>query len=117
MTAYGQESFRKMEAAWAGVGSDPGVEVFESGARRSAVEERYDLIPTAGLKAMARTMARGAKTYGEGNWQKGIPISDLLNHCLRHLVLYQEGDTTENHLAHAACNLMMALHFQEHRQT
>lgn len=95
---------------------DKGFKVFESGARRSAVEERYDLIPTAGLKAMALTFASGAKKYGEHTWEKGIPLSDLTNRVLRHMVMYQSGDRSEDHLAHAACNLMMMLHFRENRQ-
>ena len=67
----------------------------------------------AGLKAMAKTMAEGAIKYGESNWQKGMPIEDCLNHAIRHQYLWLEGDRSEDHLAHAACNLMMAIHFLE----
>jgi hypothetical protein len=58
-------------------------------------------------------MGRGAVTYGENNWQKGMPLSHCLNHALAHLYKYLEGDRTEDHLAHAACNLLMACHFEE----
>ena len=62
---------------------------------------------------MAKTMAEGAIKYGTNNWQKGMPIEDCLNHAIRHQYLWLEGDRSEDHLAHAACNLMMAIHFLE----
>lgn len=90
-----------------------GIERYESGATRGAVEERYDLLPLAGLRRGAAAMAKGARTHGEGNWMKGIPVSHCLNHALKHIVQYMEGDTSEDHLGHAVCNLMMACHFDE----
>lgn len=58
-------------------------------------------------------MARGAANHGEKNWMKGIPIDHCVNHAMAHIVKFMEGDKTENHLAHAACNLLMSLHFME----
>ena len=46
--------------------------------------------------------------YVEDNWQKGIPIKDCLNHAIDHIYKYLSGDRTEDHLAHAACNLLMS---------
>lgn len=85
---------------------------FASGARRSAdvAEERWDLMPTLGLWRVARTSAEGAMKYGEGNWLKGIPVRDYLNHAIRHIALWLAGDRTEDHLAHAAWNLLAACH-------
>lgn len=62
-------------------------------------------------------MARGADNYGEGNWQKGIPVKDCLNHALAHIYKYLSGDRTEDHLAHAACNMMMACDLEGHDGT
>lgn len=58
---------------------------------------------------MAKTMAEGAAKYGTGNWQKGMPVEVCLNHAMRHVVEYLKGDRSEEHLAHAACNLLMAI--------
>jgi hypothetical protein len=88
-------------------------EVFPSGATRSKVRERYDLVPAAGLRVVAEVMAKGAQTHGEWNWQRGMPTGVCINHAIRHLYQYLEGDRSERHLAHAACNLLMALHFEE----
>jgi hypothetical protein len=93
------------------------VKKFDSGAVRSkdADGERYDLITPYGLRRLAQTYAEGARKYGDHNWLKGIPGSDLINHAIRHLVLYQMGDNSEDHLAHAAWNIFALIHFEETR--
>ena len=87
---------------------------FESGAIRSkdADHARYDLIPRAALEAMTITLKKGADRYGEFNWKKGIPASDLMNHCLQHIYKWLDGDRSEEHIAHAMCNLAFLAHFE-----
>jgi hypothetical protein len=58
-------------------------------------------------------MAEGAIKYGEHNWQKGMPIGDTLNHALAHVYNFLSGDRSEEHLSHAAANLLMAIHTME----
>jgi hypothetical protein len=58
-------------------------------------------------------MAHGAEKYGEGNWLRGMPVKFLLNHALGHIFQYLDGDRSEDHLGHAAANLMMACHSEE----
>jgi len=89
--------------------------VFESGAVRcaDADSERYDLITPIGLRRLARVYAKGAQRYGARNWEKGIPASNLINHALRHITLYLLGDTSEDHVVHAAWNLLAVAHFEE----
>lgn len=86
-----------------------------TGAIRStdADNERYDLISPTLMRRLAETCAEGAKKYGPYNWEKGFPISDLLNHALRHLYLYLSGDRQEDHLAHALWNVGAACHSEE----
>jgi hypothetical protein len=88
---------------------------FSTGAVRSkdANSTRYDLISPVGLRRIAETYAEGAAKYGDNNWQKGMPASDTMNHALRHLNLWLSGDKTEDHLAHAAWNLIAIMHFEE----
>jgi Domain of unknown function (DUF5664) len=90
-----------------------GLQRYESGAVRSHLPERYDLVPALGIRAVAQTMAEGAVKYGEQNWQKGMPIGDTLNHVLAHVYKYLSGDRTESHLSHAAAGLLMAIHLEE----
>ncbi len=91
------------------------VTTFSTGAVRSADADnvRYDLITPVGLRRLAETCAEGARKYGDFNWQKGIPASQMLNHAIRHIYLWIEGDHTEDHLAHAAWNILGVCHFEE----
>jgi hypothetical protein len=88
---------------------------FSTGAVRStdANSTRYDLISPVGLRRIAETYAEGAAKYGDNNWTKGMPASDTMNHALRHINLWLSGDKTEDHLAHAAWNLIAIMHFEE----
>ena len=87
--------------------------VFDSGARRSADgdDTRLDLLPYRALHLIGKTLKLGAQKYGDYNWQKGIPVETCFNHCLRHIYLWLDGDRSENHISHAACNLMFILHY------
>lgn len=67
-------------------------------------------LPPYGVKAIAAACAEGAKKYADYNWERGMPVADLLNHALRHIHLYMVGDRDEDHLGHAAWNLAGAIH-------
>lgn len=90
---------------------------FASGAVRSSDADatRFDLISPFGLRRLAETQAEGARKYGDHNYRKGIPFSNLLNHLERHICLFKMGDTSEDHLAHAAWGLFALMEFQETR--
>ena len=78
-----------------------------------ADDVRFDLITPVGLRRLAETCAEGARKYGDSNWERGIPASQMLNHALRHIYLWLEGDMQEDHLAHAAWNILGVCHFEE----
>lgn len=88
---------------------------FETGAVRSADRdaERWDLMSPIGLKALARTYAEGAAKRGAANWENGMPVTDLLNHAIGHIYDFLGGDRGEDHLAHAAWNVIGAIHSLE----
>jgi hypothetical protein len=88
---------------------------YDTGAVRSGdcEETRYDLISPIGLERLAQTYAEGAKKFGAFNWENGMPITDLLNHAIAHIFKYLRGDRSEDHLAHAAWNLLGAIHSGE----
>ena len=52
-------------------------------------------------------MGEGAEKYGEQNW-RGLPASNCLNHAIAHIFKHIAGDREEDHLGHAAANLLMA---------
>ena len=90
-------------------------ESFEGGATRSVVRERYDLIPAAALSALARRLALGAEKHGANNWKGGGPefVTATKNHLARHLALYLDGDTSDEHLDAIICNAAFLCHFRE----
>lgn len=85
---------------------DDGLQRYSSGAKRGAVREAYHLIPPLGLQAVAEAMATGGARYGTGNW-RGLPKEVMVNHAIRHLVLWLAGDRSEPHASHAAANCLM----------
>lgn len=88
---------------------------YDTGAARSAdcEQTRYDLISPIGLRRLAETYAEGAAKFGQFNWENGMPVTDLLNHALAHVYKFLGGDRAEDHLAHAAWNLLGAIHSLE----
>lgn len=92
-----------------------GTTKFSTGAVRSSDREgvRYDLITPIGLKCVAEAYAEGSKKYADFNWEKGMPVSDILNHAVAHIYAYLSGDRSEKHLGHAAWNLLAACHSDE----
>jgi hypothetical protein len=100
-----RETFSTDAVRCAGVAGDKG-----------AFPLRYDLIfgNTEALKRIARTYGEGSLKYAPNNWKKGFPESVLFNHALAHLTEYAEGDTSEDHLAHAAWNILTLMHQQTH---
>lgn len=88
---------------------------YNTGAVRSADcdDIRYDLITPIGLRALAKTYAEGAEKFGVCNWENGMPVVDLLNHAIAHIYNFLGGDRSEDHLAHAAWNVLGAIHSYE----
>ena len=83
------------------------IERFSGGARRSDRKPRFDLIPFEFLEAVAEVLTHGASTYGPYNWKRGRKdfFLDAWNHAFVHLEKFKEGDKSEDHLAHLACNV------------
>lgn len=88
---------------------------YDTGAVRSAdcEQTRYDLISPIGLERLAQTYAEGAEKFGPFNWENGMPVTDLLNHAIAHVYKFLRGDRSEDHLSHAAWNLLGAIHSME----
>ena len=82
-----------------------------TGAVRSADANHLDFasLPLIGLIGVARTAAEGAAKYGRFNYMLGLPVHDLLNHAIRHIVMFLLGDRSEPHLEHAAWGLLAAI--------
>jgi len=80
---------------------------FDTGAVRSKDNEeyRFDLIQTNAIRRLAAAMKEGEAKYEANNWRKGIPIHNLLNHAIGHLMKFMDGDISEDHIGHALWNI------------
>jgi hypothetical protein len=91
--------------------SDQTIEVNARGGKQSAVPYAYHLVPPHALEAVANVLHDGAHydTPGAPPNYLRISVSDHLNHAVGHIYKHLQGDTSERHMAHAACRLLMAL--------
>ena len=88
---------------------------FEMGGKKDLDNKlRLDLVPLELEEEVAKVLGFGAKHYGDGNWEKGIPLDHLLAASKRHILKFKKGEILDtesglHHLSHAVTNLMMAL--------
>lgn len=90
------------------------VEKFDGGGQRDKRDGkgRFDLISPHMLKRLADLYERGAKLYGDRNWEKGMPFSRLTDSAMRHLNQYRMGNREEDHLIAAIWNITAIIHFE-----
>jgi hypothetical protein len=88
---------------------------FDTGSIRDTHEGkgRCDLLPACSLLRLAKHYETGANKYGARNWEKGQPISVLMDSGIRHLLNYLDGKMDEDHLAAAAWNILGAMWMEE----
>jgi len=93
----------------------PEIRKFASGAVRSKDVDAFafHLMSPIALKRYAKVCKEGSVKYAPMNWEKGLPIDDILNHAINHLLQYLMGDDSEDHLGHALWNVAAAVHSDE----
>lgn len=88
---------------------------FEGGSTRSALPERYDLIPKEALDALGRRLALGASIHGENNWRNGEEEfrRATINHLMKHLLDYIEaGNLNDSNTDAIICNAAFLCYFE-----
>lgn len=88
---------------------------FATGSRRDLADNkpRPALISPYALMRVGDHLAKGAKKYGERNWEKGQPVSVLIDSAFRHLVQYMMGEHDEDHLSAVIFGIQAVIHFEE----
>ena len=64
---------------------------------------------------LSQHFEKGAKKYGEYNWQKGIPVHSYINSAVRHYLKWKRGDTDEDHFIACVWNIVCAIWTISHR--
>ena len=91
--------------------------IFDSGAKRSGVAPRFDLIPREALEALAKRLTLGAAKFGEFNWQKAVSDPtfqrDVTNHLMAHLLDFQlQGNSMQDNTAAIITNAAFLCYFE-----
>lgn len=113
-----RDAVQRAEFARAIEGEAPAKTTYPTGATRSADADalRYDLIPPGPLRRLARRYAIGATAHGERNWERGLPTGSTINHLVRHLELWREGDRSDDHLAAVAWGAFALMFFEDREE-
>jgi len=82
--------------------------IFATGAKRqaSAGKGLPTLLPADALLEISKHLEAAADKYGSRNWEKGLPLSSILDSLLRHIFAELMGDTTEEHARAIGCNTL-----------
>jgi hypothetical protein len=103
------------------IGADAPVTANANGGKQSATPYFFRGLSPVALAAVARLLADGAVKYDQDtpggpfadpttrNWHK-IEDWEHVEHAFQHLFADLAGDTSDDHLVHALCRLMMAVH-------
>lgn len=89
--------------------------IMETGSQRDirAGKGRYDLLSPIALHRVAQLYERGAEKYDPRNWEKGQPLSVLIDSGLRHGFEYLGGMRDEDHASAVVWNWMAVIHTEE----
>ena len=84
---------------------------FSTGAQRQASSGKGtpSLVPGDAILDIAKHFEKGAAIYGARNWEKGLPLSSILDSLERHLQQEKMGLTTEPHARALAWNAVIYL--------
>lgn len=76
---------------------------------------RWTLMDFESMKDMIAVLEFGAKKYSKDNWKKGLPVTEITDSMLRHLVAFLAGENIDPesglpHTGHIMCNAMFLSH-------
>ena len=82
------------------------------GLRYNSDKLRYDLIPPIANREYAKVWTQALGKYPEGNWEKGMPWTEVIASAMRHLEAIRLGEDIDEesgvlHAAHLQANAAM----------
>ena len=104
---WAEDSSREVAEEWEEV-----IDNLESTAMRYNDNKiEFSLIDLNSLEDCVKVLAFGAKKYTRNNWQKGFPLTSILNSMMRHISALQKGEMIDpesglSHIGHIQCNAL-----------
>ena len=92
------------------------------GMKFDAGKPRWTLLPWRQVEQIVEILTFGAIKYADNNWQKVENSKTRYFDALqRHLIAWFEGEKTDpesgkSHLAHAGCNLLFLMWFDDQKE-
>lgn len=83
---------------------------------------QWSLLPFAQLEDVVKVLMKGAEKYSRGNWKNCDDINRYKDALMRHVTAYIKGEKIDikakggddlPHLAHAICNCLFLMYFDE----
>ena len=76
---------------------------------------RWSLVDFKSLEDLVKVLEFGAKKYGDDNWKKGLPTTEICESMLRHTFAFMQGEDNDtesgiSHIGHIMCNVMFLAH-------
>lgn len=93
----------------------------ERGSRDNKNKPKWALVDFKSLEPMVEVLEYGATKYGEFNWAKGLPYTEIVESLLRHVFSFLEGQDMDeesklHHIGHILCNAMFLSHMCLYRK-
>lgn len=81
---------------------------------------QWSLMPFEELKDVVKVLMLGAKKYSPDNWKKCDDVKRYKDALMRHVISYVSGDERDeesglSHLAHAVCNCLFLMWFDDQK--
>ena len=88
---------------------------YPTGAKRDSDigKPKFTYLPFDILDRVAKHYENGASKYGDHNWRRGMPSSEVMDSLFRHLVAYYQGKNDEDHLSAIVFNACCLIYNEE----
>lgn len=82
---------------------------------------QWSLLPFNELEQVVKVLTEGAKKYSPDNWKNCDDVKRYKDALLRHITEYLKGDKVDtefgcSHLAHAMCNCLFLMWFDNQKK-
>lgn len=80
----------------------------------------WSMIDFKSLEGMVRVLEMGTKKYSKDNWKLGMPVTEVCESLMRHLLAFMSGETTDqesgcSHMSHVMVNAMFVEYIMRER--